>query len=101
MLKKDALTVWDGIETASSAAPTESSFRGKLRQYYLKIGEKEKDLLQVTMQIKEGLDAVKGQRGPEQNATPYVEVERIIKIPTTVQDWDAGNFKRTMLLLCT
>ena len=70
LLKKHALRVWDGIGMAYSAVPTESAFRGKLRQYYLKVGEKVKDLLQVTMQIKEELDAVKGQRGPEPNATP-------------------------------
>ena len=40
LLKKHALPVWDGIETTSSAAPTESAFRGKLRQYDLKVGEK-------------------------------------------------------------
>ena len=40
LLKKRALPVWDGIDTSFSAAPTESAFRGKLRQYYLKVGEK-------------------------------------------------------------
>ena len=43
LLKKHALPVWDGIETTSSAAPTESAFRGKLRRYDLKVGEKEMD----------------------------------------------------------
>ena len=58
MLKKHALPVWDGIETTSSAAPTESAFRGKLRRYDLKVGEKEMDLLQVMMQNKEEIDAL-------------------------------------------
>ena len=58
LLKKHALPVWDGIETTSSAAPTESAFRGKLRRYDLKVGEKEMDLLQVMMQNKEEIDAL-------------------------------------------
>ena len=40
LLKKHALPVCDGIETTSSGAPTERAFRGKLRRYYLKDGEK-------------------------------------------------------------
>ena len=58
LLKKHALPVWEGIETISSATPTESAFRGKLRRYDLKVGEKEMDLLQVMMQNKEEIDAL-------------------------------------------
>ena len=58
LLKKHALPVWDGIETTSSAAPTESAFTGKLRRYDLKVGEKEMGLLQVMMQNKEEIDAL-------------------------------------------
>ena len=32
LLKKHALSVWNGIETSSSTVPTESAFRGKLRR---------------------------------------------------------------------
>ena len=45
LLKKHTLPVWDGVETSFSFVPTESKFREKLRQYDLKIGEKEIDLL--------------------------------------------------------
>ena len=58
LLKKHALPVWDSIETSSSAAPTQSAFRGKLRRYDLKVGEKEMDLLQIMMQNKEEKDAL-------------------------------------------
>ena len=101
MLKKHALPVWDGIETTSSAAPTESAFRGKLRRYDLKVGEKEMDLLQVMMQNKEEIDALILERvkeGPNK-VQFYMEVG-MIKIPT-VQDGDSGNFERTMLFLNT
>ena len=65
LLKKNALPVWDGIKTSSSAAPTESAFRGKLRRYDLKVGEKEMDLLQVMMQNKEEIDALIQERVKE------------------------------------
>ena len=58
LLKKHALPVWDGIETSSSAAPTESAFRGKLRRYDLNVGEKEMDLLQVMTKNKEEINAL-------------------------------------------
>ena len=101
LLKKHALPVWDGIETTSSAAPTESAFRGKLRRYDLKVGEKEMDLLQVMMQNKEEIDALileRVEEGPNK-VQFHVEVG-MIKIPT-VQDRDSGNFERTMLFLNT
>ena len=101
MLKKHALPVWDGIETTSSSAPTESAFRGKLRRYDLKVGEKEMDLLQVMMQNKEEIDALILERVKEGPNKVQFHVEvGMIKIPT-VQDGDSGNFERTMLFLNT
>ena len=101
LLKKHALPVWDGIETTSSAAPTESAFRGKLRRYDLKVGEKEMDLLQVMMQNKEEIDALILERVKEGPNKVQFHVEvGMIKIPT-VQDGDSGNFERTMLFLNT
>ena len=84
MLKKNALPVWDGIETTSSAAPTESAFRVKLRRYDLKVGEKEMDLIQVMMQNKEEIDALILERvkeGPN-NVQFYVEVGMIKTLNT-------------------
>ena len=40
VLKKHALPILDGTETTSSAAPAGNALRGKLRRYYLKVGEK-------------------------------------------------------------
>ena len=87
-MKKHAFSVWDGIETTSSAAPTESAFRGKLRRYEPKVGEKETDLLQVMMQSKKQIDALilgRVKEGPNK-VQVHVEVGKI-KIPT-VQDGD-------------
>ena len=101
LLKKQALPFWDGIETSSSAAPTESAFRGKLRRYDLKVGEKEIDLLQVMMQNKEETDALIQERvieGPNK-VQFHVEVG-MIKTPTE-KDGGTGNFERTMLFLNT
>ena len=89
LLKKHALPVLDGIETSSSAAPTESAFR-------VKSWWKKMDLLQVMMQNKEEIDALILERVKE---GPNVEVG-MIKVPT-VQDGDTGNFERTMLFLNT
>ena len=101
LLKKHALPVWDGIETTSSAAPTESAFRGKLPRYDLKVGEKEIDLIQVMMQNKEQIDALILERVKEGPNKVQFHVEvGMIKIPT-VQDGDSGNFERTMLFLNT
>ena len=58
LLKKHSLQVCDGIETRSSAAPTESAFEGKLRRYDLMFGEKEMVLIQVMMHMKEEIDAL-------------------------------------------
>ena len=101
LLKKHALPVWDGSETTYSAAPTESAFRGKLRPYNLKVGEKELDLLQVMMQNKEEIDALILERVKEGPNKVQFHVEvGMIKIPT-VQDGDSENFERTMLFLNT
>ena len=58
LLKKHSLQVCDGIETRSSAAPTESAFKGKLHRYDLKFGEKEMVLIQVMMHMKEKIAAL-------------------------------------------
>ena len=101
LLKKQALPFWDGIETSSSAAPTESAFRGKLRRYDLKVGEKEIDLLQVMMQNKEEIDALIQERVKEGPNKVQFHVEvGMIKTPTE-QDGGTGNFERTMLFLNT
>ena len=102
MLKKHALPDWDGIETTSSAAPTESAFRGKLRRGHdLKFGEKGMDLLQVMMQNKEEIHALILERVKEGPNKVQFHVEvGMIEIPT-VQDRDCGNFERTMLFLNT
>ena len=72
LLKKHALPVWDGIETTSSAAPTESAFRGKLRRYNLKVGEKKG--FASSHDGKQGGNRCshtgKGQRGSAQGAIP-------------------------------
>ena len=95
LLKKHALSVWDGIEMSSSAAPTESAFRGKMRRHDLKVGEKQMDLLQVIMQNKEELDTLILERVKEGPTKVQFHVEvGMIKIPT-------GNFERTMLVLNT
>ena len=91
LLKKQALPVLDGIETSSSAAPTESAFRGKLRRYDLKFGEKEMNLIQVMIQNKDELDALilkKVKEGPN-------------KVQLHVEDGDTKNLERTMLFLNT
>ena len=101
LLKKHAVPNWDGIETTSSAAPTKSAFRGKVRRYDLKVGEKEMNLLQVMMQNKEEIDALKLERVKEVPNKVQFHVEvGMIKIPT-VQDGESGNFERTMLFLNT
>ena len=101
LLKKHALPFWDGIETMSSADPTESAFRGKLHRYDIKLGEKEMDLLQVMMQNKEEIDALILERVKEEpNKVPFHVEVGMIKTPT-VQDGDSGNFERTMVFLNT
>ena len=101
LLKKHALPVWDGIETTSFAALTESAFRGKLRHYDLKVGEKERNLLQIMMQNKEKIDACILERVKEGPNKVQFHVEvGMIKI-TSVQDGDTGNFEKTMLFLNT
>ena len=59
MLKKHQLPVWSqGNEPGTSAAPTESAFRGKLRRYELSVGEEEGDLMIVTMRHKDEIDVL-------------------------------------------
>ena len=99
-LKKHALSVWDGIETTSFAAPTESASRGKLRRYNLKVGEK-KGLASSHDAKKEEIEALILERVKEGPNKVQFHVEmKMIKIPT-VQDGDSGNFERTMLFLNT
>ena len=97
LLKKHALPVGDGIETSSSAAPTESSFRGILRRYNLKLGKNKMDLLQVMMQNKEEIDALILERVKEGPNKVQFHVEVEMNEVLTVQDGDTGNFERIRL----
>ena len=59
MLKKHQLPILSpGKEKGTSAAPTESGLRGKLRRYELSVGEEEGDLIILTMLHKDEIDAL-------------------------------------------
>ena len=59
MLKKHILPIWTpGNEAGTSAAPTESAFRGKLRRYELSVGEEQVDLMNSTMRQKDEIEAL-------------------------------------------
>ena len=59
MLKKHRLPIWTpGNEAGTSAAPTESAFRGKFRRYELSVGEEQVDLMNSLMRQKDEIEAL-------------------------------------------
>ena len=66
VLKNYILPIWTpGNEAGTSAAPTESAFRGKLRRYDLSVEEEEVDLMNSTMRHKDEIDALIDERVQE------------------------------------